>query len=192
MIEMMTSRKPLPSCSIKKIVLLVLGAFFLCLASCFDDQAPSDEAGALRELVRKTIHSFESPLLEALKGHNEEDVQDLLGKIRTEFSAGRDPANYAVGLLDKDGVVVASVSSGPASPGIFFSRYESFREVMKKKKIVSVRFYLQSGHKLMTIVAPVQNGASLQGILAVTILDAEMKNRWGITEEVFLSLNFNR
>jgi len=192
MIEMMTLRKPLPVFSLKKIILLISLVFPLFLVSCSTPEPPRDEAGALRDLVRETRHSFENPLYKALNGNDGEEARDLLEKIRLELSVGRNPANYAAGLLDRDGVVVASVSSGSASPGIFFSRYESFRQAMTKRKILPVRFYLQGGDKLMTVMVPIQKGGSVHGVLAVAIFEGEMKDRWGLTEEGFLSLDFNR
>jgi len=118
-------------------------------------------------------------------------LQVLLEGFRNEISRGRDRDRYAAGVLDGDGIVVAAASQGGSGKGIYFSRYELFRKVMKQRRIVPFRLYLQDGSRLMAVAAPLGEDGLAAGVLVLTFLSGELADRWGITEEEFLALEFD-
>lgn len=184
-------RRPASAGGTGKFLCLLPWIFLFFIVACSAGPGPSDRAKTFQGMIRQEILSRTEPIRRELAAGDTEGLQALLEGFRNDVSRGRDGGRYATGVLDSDGIVVAAASPGGSGKGIYFSRYEMFRKVMKQRRIVPFRLYLRDGGRLMAVAAPVGGGGSASGVLVLSFLSGELTDRWGITEEEFLALEFD-
>lgn len=183
-------RRPASAGGTREFPCPLLWIFLFFIGACSAGPGSSDRAKAFQGLIRGEILSRVEPVRRDLTAGDTAGLQVLLEGFRNEISRGRDRDRYAAGVLDGDGIVAAA-SPGGSGKGIYFSRYELFRKVMKQRRIVPFRLYLQDGSRLMAVAAPLGEDGLAAGILVLTFLSGELADRWGITEEEFLALEFD-
>ncbi|MGE5844807.1 MAG: hypothetical protein ACM32K_07880, partial [Syntrophaceae bacterium] len=84
-------------------------------------------------------------------------------------------------------------SASPVEPikRIDYSRYEVVMKALKERKVVKARLFLQDGTRLYVVAIPlVQNGESI-GLLGLAFDSADLRNRFGLTEDDFMRVDLN-
>ena len=73
-----------------------------------------------------------------------------------------------------------------------FYNYEVVQQALRTRKVTQQRLFLQNGSRLYVICIPLLKNDRIIGLLALALSASDAKNRWGLTEKEFLSLDFNR
>lgn len=170
-------------------VLLVVFGFIL--TGC-QSQAPplSPAAAAFKKEVKDCIAELSQGLIEPVTRENVAAIQETLKKIEPEAAKLCRRCPFRLGVLNKKGDTLTIYPS--KSEALDFSGYDFVVQILKNRKIAQQRLYLQDGYQVFIVCAPLLQGDDLVGILAISLSAAEAKSRWGITEQEFLSLDFNR
>jgi hypothetical protein len=188
----------MPTSHLRRGVRLRRGLAFLWsvallgLCSCQAQEPPLPKAAAsFKKEVKETLARLTPPLIEPTARDSAADLNLTLQRL---FS---DPKNegplwpYKLVVTDKCGVTLALYPVGKGF-GVDFSQYTIVQRVLQEKRILQVRLFAPNGHKVYIICAPLFQGDEVQGILGVALEAGAVDNKWGLSEPLFLALDFNR
>lgn len=170
--------------------LFIVLCLFLC--GCQAKEPPlSPAAASFKKEVTAEIHKLSPPLLEPVAKRSAAQINVTLQKI---FS---DPQNegplwpYKIVVTDKDGV---SLGKYPVEKGFAmdFSNYSVVQKCLQDCKTTYGRLFTAKGAKMYIICSPILQGEEVRGILALALDAKEVNHKWGISEQEFLALEFNR
>ena len=181
--------------SIREAGLMKAGTllFALCLifCGCRAKEPPLTPAAAsFKKAVQEEIARLAPALLEPVAKKSTSQINITLQKI---FS---DPQNegplwpYKIVVTDQDGV---SLGKYPVEKGFSmdFSNYSVVQKCLKDCKTSYGRLFSQGGQILYNLL-PILKGEEVKGILALGLDGAEVNKKWGLSEQEFLALEFDR
>jgi len=182
--------------SVRKARLMKAGTLLLALClifcGCRAKEPPLTPAAAsFKKAVQEEIARLAPALLEPVAQKNTAQINVTL---QTIFS---DPKNegplwpYKIVVTDKNGV---SLGKYPVEKGysMDFSNYSVVQKCLKDCKTSYGRLFSAKGAKFYIICSPILKGEEVKGILALGLDGAEVDKKWGISEQDFLALEFDR
>ncbi len=115
-----------------------------------------------------------------------------MNRIVSDADREGKPIRFGIGVLDKNGVIVAGRYVG----GIFkeedFSKYQFVKKAFKKKKIVQERLYFQDHSELLMICVPLIQQKKVIGAVLLGFNPMQVKKDYDLSTEQFLTLDFNK
>jgi hypothetical protein len=107
--------------------------------------------------------------------------------------AGKSGRPYSCGItvLDPHGITLASATPGEPIKRLNYSRYEVVMKALKERKIVKAKLYLQDRTTLYVVGIPLVRQGEALGLLVLAFDAADLRDRFGLTEEEFLRVDLN-
>lgn len=175
----------------------VLTGFFLLALMIFPGCTPkeppnSDAAISFKKEALNTI-GYLSPLLadplsrDDIAGVTKAAKAGLSGK-----SAINPSLDFRFVVLDKNGVEIAGSGTDQKGEKFNFSNYRVVDEPLNKQKMAQARLYVQGGEKIFVIGSPLVFEKNIVGVLVIGLTMEEVQREWGVSEEEFLLIDFNR
>jgi len=155
-------------------------------------EAPlSPAAAAFKREVRQAIGMLADSLVEPVSKANVPLINATLEKAMPDSIKLCRACPFTIAVLNRHGVVLTVY---PQRPGYsrHYSDYQLAAKALEKEETWNGRLFLQDGTKLYSICEPLRKAGKVVGALVLTVSDCEVQQRWGISEEEFLALNFNR
>ena len=164
----------------------------LMLAACQAKEPPlSPAAAAFKKEVKDCLVRLSTPLVAPVVQSNQAAINEALKHAEPEAIKLCRMCPFRMGVLDREGDTLTVYPFKEEAMGNF-STYDVVVQTLKNRKINQQRFYLQDGSQMYIICAPLKQGEELAGILALSLSAAEAKNRWGLTAQEFLRIDFNQ
>lgn len=158
---------------------------------CRESKPLSPKAGAFRQQVLKVLDRLADPLAEPTSREDKKAIQGVLVRL---FSVCADDCQGLldnVVVLDKDGVTIA-VYPPEKLPMWNFSDYAAVKRAIQEKKPAQTILYRQNGTVISAICAPLLHQGQVEGVMVLVIESKKLKEKMGLTEQEFLSLDFSR
>jgi hypothetical protein len=145
---------------------------------------------------------FKSEILPELKAVSaalmqpvgQRDVDAMNKALREGFlkaeKAGK-PLPAGMGVLDPNGFILARYPAASGA-GEQFSDYQVFKEVMKTKRIGKQVLYRADGSQHYVILAPLLSESNLVGFFAIVFRAAELQDKWQVSGQEFMVIDFNK
>ncbi len=147
---------------------------------------------SFKEEAKSTIKVLSACLMDCVSKKNISEIQEDMNKIVSEADREGKPIRFGIGVLDKNGVIIAGKYVG----GIFreedFSKYQFVKKAFKKKKIVQERLYFQDHSELLMICVPLVQQKKIIGAILLGFNPTQVKNDYNLSTEQFLTLDFNK
>lgn len=178
--------------------LLIIMALIVCssfLLGCKLKELPlSENALVFQEEMRATIKKLSLPFTESASRGDLKGVEAALNKIYEDGEKSGQPLNYGLGVLDKNGVMLAG--RYPGKPDWSFSlqnysKYKVITQALKERKVIQTKLFMQNEPVLYVICVPLLREKKVEGLLIVGFSSSQMKEKLGISEEEFMTMNFN-
>ncbi len=166
--------------------------FLLYFLACKPAPAPSSAAVSFKKEVRDHIEKLSPLFADSLHKGDLRAVESVLTQACIEAEERGKPFSCGIAVLDKNGVSITSTSPRKPSRGIDYSHYESITRSLREKRIVHTRLFLQDGTRIFAVSAPLMKEGRLVGLLVLGYFSTEVQRNWGLTEEEFLEIDFNR
>lgn len=168
------------------IMVLVLTAGL----GCREAKPPlSPKAEAFKKEVQSLINRIAPPLVGPVAHKDREGVQKALVKAFSLCSTECEGVFYNVFILDQNAVLTAVYP--PAEVKRFqFSNYKAIEKAFKEKKPNQTILYQPDGTPNYIICVPLIQEGQVTGILALGFDGNQVKDKRGLTEQEFLSLDF--
>lgn len=171
-------------------------AAFVCIAlvlfGCKPEKPPpSRQALAFKKAAQDTINKLAPRLMESVAGNDERSVDRI---IEETFSrAGEAPVPYSgIVVLDERGITVGGKYPNRPHTPLDYSKYTHVMKAIEDRETVQARLFLQDGTRIFAICSPLTGGDRVEGVIVLALTAREAKQQWGISEEEFLALDFNR
>jgi hypothetical protein len=170
--------------------------FLLCLAvvvgGCQAKEPPLSKATvAFKQEVKDALHKLSSVLIEPVSEGDVGNINSAIQKVYSKAIREGRPLAFAVAILDKDAVRLTSYPSKPYNIQKF-SNYRAVVKALKKRQIAQGRLYLQGGAQLYVVCSPLLRQGKLAGVLILCLNSPKVNQKWGVSEEEFLAINFNQ
>jgi hypothetical protein len=169
--------------------LLVLALLF---PACQAKEPPlSPAAASFKKEVKDCLDRLSAPLIEPVLKRDQAGMNEALKKTEPEAVKLCRMCPFRIAVLDQTGHAL-TVYPFKAEAVADFSNYELVQQIMKTRVVCQKQLFLQDGSKIYIICAPLKRQDELVGILAISLNADEAKNRWGLTEQEFQTIDFNR
>ncbi len=149
----------------------------------------STGALAFKKEVKACLDKLSVELVEPIAKRDLNGIKSTLQKIEPQAVKLCRMCPFSIGVLNRYGETLAIYP--PRKVSTNFSNYELVTKTINTKKIQQQRFFLQDGAIIYIVCAPIIRANQIIGMAAIAINAEEAKERWGITEQEFLALNFN-
>jgi hypothetical protein len=168
--------------------------FLLVLAllwGCQSQEPPlSPKAAAFAQAVREVISRFAPVLVGPV---SQRDIPAIQAELERFYSGEKHDGKLALlrlTILDNSGVVIANYPPD-TTIGDDFSKYTAFAQALQNKCLAQEKLYGPDGDELYAVYAPLLDRDKIVGEVRF-LLDAEkVKDKWGVTTEEFLSIDFS-
>jgi len=152
---------------------------------------PSKAGEAFKKEVLAARDSLAPALMDAVAKRESRSTKKILEQRCALAMEGGSPFACGITVLDNHGITLASASPGEPIKRIDYSRYEVVMKALKERKVVKARLFLQDGTRLYVVAIPlVRNGESI-GLLGLAFDSADLRNRFGLTEDDFMMVDLN-
>jgi hypothetical protein len=168
-------------------LLLLLMVFGGCQAK---EPPLSPAAASFKKEVRDYLQRLSRELAAPLAKGDLPAINEVLDRVEPEAVKLCRMCPFHLGVLNKNGETL-TVHPFKADALGNFSNYEVVVKTLKDQKINQQRFFLQDGSQIYIVCDPILQGDQLLGILALGVSAQEAKQRWGLTEQEFMTINFN-
>lgn len=169
-----------------------LWACLLVFFGCQTQEAPlSPAAKAFKTEVQQAIGMVAKELVKPVARSDVAAVNTVLEKVMPSSLKLCRACPFMMGVVDHKGDLLA-VYPPKKEYSRHYSDYKLVMKALEKGEICHGRLFLQDGSKLFTICSPLMQGGKAVGILVLTTTDEEVKQRWGLSEEEFAAINFNK
>jgi len=175
-----------------------LGAVLLfCLtlsAGCTPSSpGPSGAGDTFRKEVLAARDSLAPALMDAVASREPRSAKRILEQRCALAKEGGSPFACGITVLDNHGITLASATIAPGEPikRLDYSRYEVVMNGLKERKIVKTKLYLQDRTTLCVVVIPLVRQGEALGLLVLAFDAADLRDRFGLTEEEFLKVDLN-
>lgn len=170
------------------LLILLLGFSYGCQTK---EPPLSPAAARFKQEVKECIGSVTKPLIGPLSKRDAAGIHAALKKTEPENLKLCVRCPFRMGVMDVDGTSLA-LYPPRKNANLDFYKYEVVQQALKDRKIAQQRLYLQDGSSLYVICVPLLKDYQVMGILAIALSASEAKNKWGLTEEEFMAIDFNR
>lgn len=177
----------------KRLKMLIVCCVFLGFSpfvAGVTDAGPS--FSSFKEEAKSAIKMLTVCLMDAISKKNISDIQVGMDKIVSDAEKEGRPIGFGIGVLDKNGNVVAGESMIGAFKGQDFSKYDFVKKALKKKKIVQERLYFQDYSELFIICVPLVQQKKSIGAIVLGFDPTKVKKDYGLSTEQFLGLDLNK
>lgn len=164
------------------------------LLGCAQEPSLSEAAYAFKKEIKENVRKLSPLFIEPVANRDIETIDATLKKLFSDAAKEGRPLTFAIGILDKEGITLTCrYPEIPCdwSTVLDYSDYSVVVRVLKERKIVQGRFFLQRGGRLYAICAPLIRENRIQGVLALWFSAPYMKETLGVSEEEFLAIDFN-
>lgn len=151
----------------------------------------SPAAASFKQEIKECLGRLVQPLMEPVLQRDTAAINETLKKTEPEAIKLCRMCPFRMGVMDKDGGTLA-VYPPQKDAHLDFHNYEVVKQALKNRKIAQQRLFLQDGSSLYVICVPLLKEKQVIGMLAIVLSSTEARNRWGLTEQEFLALDFNR
>jgi hypothetical protein len=148
-------------------------------------------AARCKQEVQETSQQLSHRLIDAVSEGEKEKVLAFLGRRDDESTRTGDSLEYIITVLDCDGVMMAS-RPAPTAGGLNYSRYEAVKEAYKKKRTVHLINYLQDGSRWYSTAMPLIKNDHVVGLLVLSYDSQDAHRKYGLTDQGFQAIDFNR
>ncbi len=169
-------------------LLLLLGLNYGCQTK---EPPLSPAAAAFKQEIRECIGRLVKPLMQPIIKKDKAAINEALKKAEPEAIKLCRMCPFRMGVMNKNGDTLAVYPPRKEAHLDFYS-YEVVQQALKNRKIAQQRLFLQDGSSLYVICVPLLREEQVIGLLAIALSSTEARNRWGLTEQEFLALDFNR
>jgi hypothetical protein len=171
------------------VALLFCMAF---LAGCAPS-APGPAAESFKKEVQATEASLAPSLMDAVASREPRSASSILERQCALAGKSGRPFSCGITVLDPHGIALASATLAPGEPikRLNYSRYEVVMKALKERKIVKAKLYLQDRTTLCVVVIPLVRQGEALGLLVLAFAAADLRDRFGLTEEEFLRVDLN-
>ncbi len=169
-------------------LILLLGLIYGCQAK---EPPLSPGAASFKQEINECIAKLVKPLIEPVLKRDTAAINETLKKIEPEAIKLCRMCPFRIGVMNINGDTLA-VYPPQKNAHLDFHNYEVVQQALKTRKIAHQRLFLQDGSSLYVVCAPLIQEDQVIGMLAIALSGAEANSRWGLTEQEFLTLDFNR
>lgn len=150
----------------------------------------SPGAAAFMREVQQALGMLAQELVGSVSRSDVAAINAKLKKIMPESLKLCRACPFMIGILDRKGNVLTIY---PPKEGYsrHYSDYKLVAHSLEKGKTCQGRLFLADGSKLYAICAPLREAGDSVGVIVLTTTDDEVKQRWGISEQEFLALDFD-
>jgi hypothetical protein len=147
---------------------------------------------AFREKVKSAVKTLAPLLLNPVSRNNIGDIQATIDKTGSDAEKQGKPFRFGIGVLDRNGVVVA----GRYVIGTFkkddFSAYQFVQKAFKQKRIIQDRLYFQDHSELWIVCVPLIQQKDIVGAIVLGFNPTEVEKDYGLNAKQFLALDLNK
>lgn len=151
----------------------------------------SPAAASFKQEIKECIDRLAGPLLEPVLKRDTAAINETLKKTEPEAIKLCRMCPFRIGVMDKNADTLA-VYPPRKNKHLDFYNYEVVQQALKTRKIAHQRLFLQNGARLYAVCAPLVQKEQIVGLLAIALSADDARQRWGLTENEFLALDFNR
>jgi hypothetical protein len=167
------------------VVILGLGG------GCSSSQPPLKPAMVVfTKAVQEACALLLPPLREPVAKGDITAINNILEKTISQVQSNGKTVPFNIAIADKAGIALTRYPLAKIL-SMDFSKYEVIAKA-KEGKIAQSRFYLPNETKVYVVVAPIILNSKVTGFMGFYLSDQELREKWGLTEEEFLALNFNQ
>jgi len=175
-----------------RLWLLLPLLFFGLIWGCQTKEPPlSPAAKAFKKELQDCLGRLVQPLVEPVLKRDTAAINETLKKTEPDAIKLCRMCPFRIGVLDASGDTLA-VYPPKKNMRLDFYNYEVVQQALRTRKVTQQRLFLQNGSRLYVICIPLLKNDRIIGLLALALSASDAKNRWGLTEKEFLSLDFNR
>jgi hypothetical protein len=172
---------------------LAVVALLLAFAWGCQSQEPPLRPGAaeFKKEVLACITKLKTDLVAPLEKRDIPALNDTLKEVEPQAVKLCRMCPFRIGVLNHEGYTLTVY---PPKKDVIanFSNYEVVIQTLKSHRISTQRLFLQNGSQVYIICAPILKGDRVLGILALAVSDQDAKQRWDMTADEFLAIDFNR
>jgi len=171
------------------VALLFCMAF---LAGCAPSSpGPTGAGESFRKEVLAARESLAPSLMDAVASREPRLAGNILEQKCTLAREGGSPFTCGITVLDPHGITLASATPGEPIKRLNYSHYEVVTKALKERKIVKAKLYLQDHTTLYVVGIPLVRQGKVLGLLVLAFDAADLRDRFGLTEEDFLKVDLN-
>jgi hypothetical protein len=148
-------------------------------------------AAEFKKEVQSCIATLRTALIEPLSKKNIPAINETLKKIEPEAIKLCRMCPFRIGVLNHEGYTLTVYPPKEDAIGNF-SNYAVVIQALQSHRTASQRFFLQDGSQIYIICIPILKDDQVLGILALAVSAEEAKQRWDMTAQEFLAIDFNR
>jgi hypothetical protein len=167
----------------------------LLLAAAWGCQSPEPPlrpgAAEFKKEVLACIAKLKADLVAPLVQRDITALNETLKEVEPEAIKLCRMCPFRIGVLNHEGYTL-TVYPPKKDAVANFSNYEVVVQTLKSRRISTQRLFLQNGSQVYIICAPILQDDQVLGILAIAVSDQDAKQRWDMTAEEFLAIDFNR
>ncbi len=152
----------------------------------------SSSFSSFKQDAKSTIQILSACLMNSVSKKNTGDIQEDMDRIVSDADREGKPIRFGIGVLDKNGVIVAGKYVGGIFKDEDFSKYQFVKKAFKKKKIVQERLYFQDHSELLMICVPLIQQKKVIGAILLGFNPMQVKKDYDLSTEQFLTLDFNK
>jgi hypothetical protein len=178
-------------CSLSRYAVPLL-ALALLLPSCRAQEPPlSPAAASFKKEVQDCFERLSTPLIEPVVHLDLTAMNEALKKTEPDVVKLCRMCPFRIAVLDQTGHAL-TIYPFKQETMADFSNYGLVQQVLKTRVICQKRLFLQDGSQVYIICVPLKRQAELVGILVISLSADEAQKRWGLTEQEFQAIDFNR
>ncbi len=163
----------------------------LCGAGCWAPEDPlSPEAVAFRRDLRETIGNLSKVLVEPVCRNDAAACEQAITSIYPRAPQDTLTFPFHVGVMNQQGILIYTIPP-VQNIGDDYSQYQAVREALRERRIKTVRLFAPNGQELYLVLAPLRKKEQMVGLLVLRLDPVQVRQKWKINEQEFLSLNLN-
>jgi len=176
--------------------LFVCMGILMSLLLCGCHSGASQEGrvvAAFKQDVHETMQRMSLLLSEPLAREDFTTVKGILAQIcEKKPNSIWKPVTCHMGVLSTEGKTVASSMWDVNDKTVLdYSRYESFSSALSSRKTVQIRLYSQGDTPRYAILTPLRHNGHVIGFIGLWFDARSLHQNKGISEEMFMALNFD-
>ena len=180
----------------KSYVILGYTTFLLCFTIFFACQSKkqsqlSPGAAAFKKEVQQAIGMLAEALIDPVSKSNVAVINTTLRKIMPESIKLCRACPFMIAIMDRKGTVL-TVYPPKKEYSRHYAQYKLVIQALERGESCHGQLFLQDGSKLYTICVPLQKENKTVGVIVLTTTEEEVKQRWGMSEQEFLAIDFNQ
>ena len=170
----------------------ILGLLLLVLGGCQASEPPlSPAAATFKKEVQDCLDRLCQGVVGAIVKGDVAAINETLKRLEPDTIRLCRMCPFRIGILDQSGNTLTVYPFKPEAVGDF-TNYDVVVQTLKNRKINQQRLFLQDGSQVYIVCVPLLKGENLVGIMALSLSAEEAKQRWGLSEQDFLAIDFNR